>query len=241
MSIQIDNSEIQHTLHSFDGDLKHLHTLKLEMAQLVAFQLNQAMQALDEGDMELAKQIILRDYEINQYEIKIDTAVLNLLAKHCPVANDLRMVISTSKIVVELEKIGDEIVEFAKLILVLYNPNTSDPNPHLLEDIFKISGLIKNMLDKILVMMGDYNVETAYRLLADDRDCENNLQEGIKHQLSSVIQDARLIGRALDILQIMKSLERCGEYCRNIAEYMIFMIDGTDVRHINPHQNTNAC
>jgi phosphate transport system protein len=95
------------------------------------------------------------------------------------------------------------------------------------------------MLEKLLILFESKDSNLAYAMLAYDSDCENELQKGIKHQLSFVVQDARLTGRALDIMQIMKSLERCGEFCRNIAEYMIFLIDGIDVRHRGQVTNTD--
>jgi len=232
MTIQSENLETQqHTLHIYDGELKLLQQLLLEMGWLVVYQLEQAMQALHDRDLDRAENVVIRDQEINQYEIKIDAEVLKVLARLSPVANDLRSVISTSKIVDELEKIGDEIVEFAKLVQVLFDPKTSDPNPKLLIDIVKISGLVKTMLHELMSLLESKQVAQAYALLQYDRDCETELRQGIEHQLGFVLKDARLIGRALDILQIMKCLERCDEYCRNIAEYMIFMIEGVDVRH----------
>jgi phosphate transport system protein len=87
------------------------------------------------------------------------------------------------------------------------------------------------MLNMLHHLLEDKDSVKAYRLLDCDQDCEAELRNGIKRQLDFVIQDARLIGRSLDIMHIMKSLERCGEYCRTIAEHMIYMIDGVDIRH----------
>ncbi len=220
-----------HTLQGFDSELNLLHSLTRDMAGLVMCQFDQAMQALDEGDTTLAEQVIARDQHVDQYEIKIDIEVLEVLARHAPVANDLRTVITTSKLAVELAKVGDEIAGFAKLIAVLFNPYTSDPNPRLLADIVKIGNLVRLMLKKIMLAFDKSDASQAYVLLQYDRDCEQELQEGIRHQLTFVVQDARLMGRALDIMQIMKALESCGEHCRNMAEYLIFMLEGIDVRH----------
>jgi phosphate transport system protein len=231
MTIEADTLTTRHTIQLFESELNHLHCLMLEMTALVINQLEQSMRALDDGDMQLAANVMSKDKEVKQYEIKIDAEVLMMLARHCPVANDLRTVISSSKIAVELEKIGAEIADFARLVRKLFDPKTSDPNPKLLSDIVKIGNLVKIMLDKLMSIVENKEAIEAYTLLQYDRDCENELQEGIKHQLSFVVQDARLIGRALDIMHIMKSLESCGEHCRNIAEYLIFMIEGIDVRH----------
>jgi len=233
MTIQDNHFTKQHTLHLFDGELEHLQSLTLAMIDLLMYQLEQAMQALEDGDMKMASKVISRDNEVNHYEIKIDSKVLEVLARHCPVANDLRTVISTSLIAVELEKIGDEIANFAKLIMVLYQPRTSFPTPKLLADIVKIGHLVKTMLSQQKADFVTGQSNEAYVLLQYDFDCENKLQEGIKHQLDFVVRDVSLIGRALDIMLIMKALERCSEHCQNIAEYMIFMIDGIDVRHDN--------
>lgn len=231
MANHSDSLSNLHTLHAFDNDLNNLHCQVVEMAGLLMFQLEQSMRALDEGSGENALLVVTRDKEVNRYESKIDNEIVELLARHCPVANDLRLIISMSKITAELAKIGDEIALFAKQISVLFDPETSDPNPKLLTDIVKIAELVKVMLTKLMLAFEKRQVESAYLLLQYDRECELELEEGIRHQLTSVLQDARLIGRVLDIMQIMKALERCGEHCRNIAEYMIFMIEGVDVRH----------
>jgi len=231
MAHHSDSLSNLHTLHAFDNDLNTLHCQVVEMAGLLMLQLDQSMRALDEGSSEKALQVVACNKEVNRYASKIDNEIVELLARHCPVANDLRLVISMSKITVELAQIGDEIALFAKQISILFDPETSDPNPKLLTDIVKIADLVKVMLTKLMLAFEKRQVDAAYLLLQYDRECELELEEGIRHQLTSVLQDARLIGRMLDIMQIMKALERCGEHCRNIAEYMIFMIEGVDVRH----------
>jgi len=118
-----------------------------------------------------------------------------------------------------------------KLVSVLFDPRTSDPNPKLLEDIVATGNMVKVMLAKLLLAFEKADSAQAYLLLQYDHECESELQEGIRHQLSMVLQDIRLIGRAMDIMQILKTLERCGEHCRNIAEYIIFMLEGVDIRH----------
>ena len=237
MSVQTNDFFRLHTLQAFDGELNLLRSQVVDMAGLVMFQLEQTMQAMHEADMELALDVIERDSQINRYEVQIDDEVVQVLARHSPVANDLRAAISISKIAYELEKIGNEIALFAKLVSVLFDPNTSDPNPKLLADIVKIGNLVKIMLTHLMRVFDEGTSVQAYQLLQCDSECEIELQEGIRHQLSFVLKDARFIGRAMDIMQIMKTLERCGEHSRNIAEYMIYMIEGIDVRHPNRELN----
>lgn len=220
-----------HTVRAFDDELQQLHSLLLTMTELLMRQLEQAMRALDAGDMDLAEKVLARASKVKHCEARIDNEVLALIARRCPVANDLRTAISSSKIVVELAKIGEELADFTRLITVLYDPDTSDPNPKLLADIIKIGDLIKLMLNKLIQALEQSDTEPAYALLRYDRDCENELQEGIRHQLALVLKDVRMTRRALDVMQMMKALERCGEHSRNIAQYLIFMLDGIDVRH----------
>lgn len=220
-----------HTVHLFDGELSHLHYLVLEMAGLVIDQLDTTMTSLDEGEASIAEKVVARDREVNEYELKIDAEVLAILAKRTPVANDLRKVISISKIVVDLERIGDETVRIAKLIIDMFDPQTSDPNPQLLRDIVRMGTMARGMLRKATDAFDTGNLDDAYELIRGDGDCGQEFQDGIRRQLTFVLQDARLIGRALDILQIMKALERCGNHCINIAEFMIFMVEGEDIRH----------
>lgn len=225
----------EHTVHLFDGELSHLHCLVLEMAGLVIDQLDTVMMALDDGEASLAEKVVTRDREVNEYELKIDAEVLSILAKRSPVANDLRRVVSISKIVVDLERIGDETVRIAKLVMELFDPQTSDPNPQLLRDIIRMGRMARGMLRKATDSFDTGNLGEAYDLIGGDWDCSQEFQDGIRRQLTFVIQDARLIGRALDILQIMKALERCGNHCINIAEFMIFMVEGKDIRHRHRH------
>lgn len=231
MTVPADNILRQHTLKAFDDELRRLQQQVVEMAGLVMYQLEQAMQALDDGDMEAAQEVVERDARVNAYEAVIDNEVIQVLARHCPVADDLRVVVSLSKVAYELEKIGDEVAWFAKLVADLFDPSSSDPNPRLLVDIVKIGNLVKVMLVKLMLAFEKRESAQAYLLLQYDKECESELQQGMRHQLAFILRDVRLIGRAMDIMHIMKTLERCGEHCRNIAEYMIFMIEGIDVRH----------
>ncbi len=232
MNNQADQNHSQHILKLFEGELNQLHSLLLDMVKLIVLQLNQSMLALDDGDMELANLVIDRHKSVKGFAVEIDAEVITVLARQCPVANDLRTVISTSKIAVELEKIGAEIVEFAKRVMVLFDPKTSDPNPKLLTDIVKIGHLVRVMLDNLIQLIEANDLKIGYKLLDYDHSCESELQAGITHQLSLVVRDGRMVGRVLDIMQMMKSLEYCGEHCRNIAEYMIYMLEGKYVRQV---------
>jgi len=231
MTNQTDAFSTQHTAHAFDNDLAHLHSQLLVMLDLISHQLDHALHALSNGNVTQAGKVIARNKKVKDLEIKIDNIVMTVIARRSPVANDLRAIIASSKIVAELEKMGDEIADFAQLVLVLFDPNTSDPNQNLLKDVLKIGQVLSLMLAQLRIVIDNKSSTQAYALLQRDQDCEVEFQHGIEHQLILVAQNLRMIGRALDIMQMMKALERCSELCINIAEYLIFMLDGVDLRH----------
>lgn len=221
----------EHLVRGFDNEIHHVHKLIIEMTQLVTRQMEQALNALDQGNEELAKQVISLDERVDQYEVSIDSEVLNILARRNPVASDLRTLLSLSKIAVELEKIGNDIIDFAGLVAYLFGPDTSNPNHALLLEISKFGNLVKSMLDRLLLVLEKDDVQPAYSLLENEPDCQNEFRDGIRQQFDFAIQDARRISRALTLMHMMKVLEGCGEHCCHIAEYMIFMKNSIDLRH----------
>lgn len=221
----------EHTSHVFEGELDNLHFLVLEMAGLVINQLDLALKAVQERDPEIAEVIVQRDREVDSHENKIDTAVVTILAKRAPVANDLRKIISVSKIVADLELIGDEIVKIGRLLIQLFDNASSDPNQQLLRDIVKMGEMISGMLKQVIHSFDTCDVESAYNLLNERWDYGEEYQAGIRRQLTFVIENPRILSRLLNIFQIMKSLEHCGDHCRNMNEYLIFMFEGKNIRH----------
>lgn len=215
----------------FDGELDNLHCLVLEMAGLVINQLDLALQALHDRDTSLAEKVIVRDQDVDKHEIKIDGEILAILAKRSPVANDLRLVISISKMVLGLELIGDEIVKIARLTTLLFDKNSSDPNQQLLRDIIKMGEMISDMLKQVILSFDNCDLAGAYQLLNEKWDYGEEFQAGIRRQLTFVIENPRIMSRSLNIFQIMKALEHCGDHCRSIDEFLIFMLAGKNIRH----------
>jgi phosphate transport system protein len=237
--MQSDNLNPGHILQLFDQELLQLNGELISMGSMLVYQLDDTLQALEDGDLRRAKDVIDRDQEVKRFQNRIDAEVLEILARQWPLATDFRAVISSSKVADELQKIGSELAYVAELVLILFDPETSDPNPKLLRDIFEFANLVQLMLNGILELLKSKNVAQAYSLLGMSQKCETELQDGIKHQLDNILLDARLISRGLDIMRILKSLDQCGEYCRNIAVYMIFMIEGVDIRNEQTREAVN--
>lgn len=232
MSIQTSNLNNQRPLHFFDGELGALHSLLLEMTDLLMYQLEQTLHALDYGDIDLALKVVARDRKIDDYHTRIENEVRTLLSGNCSLASDLRTVMIISKITDALEKIGNEFAGFAGQLKSLFNSGCNDCDPELLAEIINIGGMIKIMLDKMMVVLETRNSNQAYKLMLHGWNCDTRLQQSLKHQLTMTIQHASMIEHALDIMHILKALERCAGLCRNIAEYQILMLDSVDM---HPH------
>ncbi|MDT8407530.1 MAG: phosphate signaling complex protein PhoU [Methylococcales bacterium] len=220
-----------HIVKLFDGELSNLHCLVLAMAGLTITQLDRVLTALEDGETDFIHEMYVYDLEIDRYEKEIDGEVFNILARRSPVANDLRRMIAISKINVDLQRIGDETIKTGRMVSALFAGNNSDPNPQLLRDVLKIGHLAKRMLVDSVKSFDSADLQHTFELIRRHEHCGEHFEDGIRRQLTFVLQDARLIGRTLDIVQIMKGFERCAEYAINIAEFTIFLVEGKDIRH----------
>ena len=218
-----------HSLHAVDADLSHLRGLLMELLGRVKQQLQTAVRALERADMELAQTVIQFDGDISHREI--DREALALLARYSPVADDLRTVVASLKIAVELQNIEHEISGFARLTAKVFDPKTSDPNNKILTELVKMGHLVRFMLCQMVTSLQNHDTRPLYALLASEPECEAALQTGIRHQLTVVLHDTRIMKSTLDLLVMMKGLEQCSERCKNLAEYIVYMLDGTDIRH----------
>lgn len=222
-----------HIFQHFDAELGDIHHLAIDMLNLIVNQWELAIEGIEDANFESALSVIARKKDINHYETIIDQAILTLLAKESPVAGDLRMVLSISKISVVMKYLGDEAVEIAKLTLSLYEPRNGTPHAHLVRDIINISQSIRIVLGNLVIVLGNFESQQAHLLLRHSREFGLEIMEAVKHQLAIIHHDLRQIRPVLTILQIMNSLEMCVDHCKNLTEYSIFMIDGLDVRHLN--------
>lgn len=227
------NSHNPHIIHHFDAELVEIHHLAIDMLNLILQQWELAIEGLDEANLKSALNVIAKRSHVLHYETSIDQAILVLLAKEHPVAIDLRVVLSISKISAAMKYLGEEAARIAQLTLSLYEPRNGTPHAHLLTEIAKISENIRMMLGQLAIVLGNFESRQAHMLMKQHKDFEQEILEAIKHQLALINHDMRQIRPALTILQIMNSLEMCVDHCKNLTEYSIFMIDGLDVRHLN--------
>lgn len=220
-----------HTDKQYDEELASLRQLVLDMGALVKEQIAQAVAALERGDVETADLVINRDYEVNGYDVKIDEGTVALIARRQPVASDLRLLMSMVKAVADFERIGDKAKKIGKMTL-LFSQHVANPfNAGLLRDVSTMGKLALEMLEGALDALAHLDVAGAVTIARRDRELDAEYQTALRRLITYMMEDPRMIGPAIDILFVVKALERVGDHAKNIAEYVIYLVKGKDVRH----------
>ena len=216
-----------HTSKNFDLELESLRTRVLQMGGMAEQQVRRAMEGLYNGDQPLLENVIRDDDRINQMELDIDTLCNKVIAKRQPTAIDLRMVVSVLKAIADLERVGDKARKIARLGIALSNqPAISALNielSHMAETALK---MLRLSLDGFARL--DLNLVTEAMRLDDTVNAE--YQSVARQLITYMMEDPRTITRSLDILSIAKAIERIGDHATNIAEDVVFLVKGIDVR-----------
>ena len=218
----------KHLSKSFDKDLTELIELFIDMGNMVIKSASDATHALTDSDDELAKQVIECDDEVNQLEMKIDELVLLIVAKRQPVANDLRLVMAISKGVVDLERVGDESVKIAKMASELVAQGNS---PKGYAEVQHLSNQVRLMMLDALTAFSQADPEMALKVMRSDANVNLEYQTATRSLMTYIMEDSKHVGKVINILWVLRALERIGDHARNIAELVIYYSSGTDVRH----------
>jgi phosphate transport system protein len=223
-------------LRHFEQELEELKTKLLEMSALVESGVYRSVQAVVEKNEELAQIVLKNESRINQLEIEIDEKAISLLALQTPMARDLRLVTAAIKINNDLERIGDLAVSIAQSAIAL----VSEPVIRPLIDIPHIAGLAQSMVRKALDAFVNRDTELARSVLASD-DAVDNMRTASYHELISFMEaNPQHIPQALYLLSVVRNLERIADHSTNIAEDVLFLVTGIDVRHHNEERTSVA-
>ena len=226
-------SQDAHTVKQFDVQLANLRNLVLEMGGLVEDQIKNAVQALDDENIAAAREVIARDQIINGLQVKADEDCVSLIALRQPLGSDLRLIMSLSKIVTDLERIGDEAEKIARMTVKTYDGVSSPPSAKLLRDVAPMAKLAQGMLHGCLDALARLDVQKAVEVARGDYELDQEFQSALRRLITYMMEDARTIGQAISVIFIVKALERIGDHAKNIAEYIIYLVKGKDVRHIS--------
>ncbi len=219
----------QHILKKFDTDLEDLRSRVLAMGGLVEQQFLRAMDGLESGDMGALEQIITNDHLVNRHEVELDEACTQIIARLQPTAVDLRMVMTVVKIITDLERIGDEAKKIAKMARDLH---TGDLRSVPRIDLRPAANIAVAMLRKSLDAFARVDENVSTEVARQDREVDASFKAAMRQLITFMMEDPRTISSSLDLLFIARAIERIGDHSKNIAEYVVYMVKGRDVRHI---------
>lgn len=221
------NSTRQHSSREYEAELHKLRDALLAMGGRVEAALGHAVNALVSRDDALARATIAADREIDRDQIQIDEHALRIMALRQPVSSDLRFLVAAFRINTDLERVGDLCVNFCERVLELNSESQLKPYIDLPRMAGKVSGLLRLSLDAYVT--GD--VEQARAVLAGEQAIDDLNLQIFRELVSFMVEDPRTITRAMRLIFIAKYLERIADHATNIAEQVIFMVKGSDVRH----------
>lgn len=223
----------QHISNQFNVDLEKLRTEFLEMGGLVEDQLADAIRAIETADGELAEKVLETEKEVDRREIKLDAECTMILARRQPAASDLRLVMMVTKATRDLERMGDEASKIAKMALLLVDEGES---PRGYVELRHLASQVAKLVNISLDAFARFDVYAAIKVVREDKDIDIEYQSSLRELITYMMEDPRAIKRVMNIMWALRALERIGDHARNIAEHVIYLVHGMDVRHISPSE-----
>jgi phosphate transport system protein len=230
----VENNKIgQHISEQFNNELEDIRNKVLTMGGLVEQQIELAIQAFTTNDMELAELVIKQDNQVDALEMSIDQECTQILALRQPAAFDLRLLITVIKVVNELEVIGDLAERIAKIAIQLNDTDGKRDQYHELQHMTK---LVRNMLHDALNSFARMNIDGITEVTRQDETVDREYMSIIRQLITHMMEDPRNITRTLNVLWIVRAMERIGDHACYICEHLIFMIKGEAVRHLSQQE-----
>ncbi len=219
----------EHIYKQFDADMEAVRARVLEMGGLVEEQVNQAVEALISGNTKLAETVIEQDHRVNALEVAADEACTHIIALRQPTASDLRMILTIIKTITDLERIGDEAAKIARFAIKVYDSDRIVAPRY--NEIKYMAGLATKMLRESLDSFARLDVSGAAAVARQDMEVDEEFHLITRHLITFMMEDPRTISTFIDLLFVVKAIERIGDHAKNMSEYVVFMVKGKDVRH----------
>jgi len=220
-----------HIVRSYDAELDRLRTILLEMGGLVVDQIGLAVGALIDGDPERAKTVLEREEEVNRYDTETEELVLQLLALRQPMGMDLRVIVAVMRAVIDLERCGDEAKKIAKIARRLAQEERGDLEG-LEISARSMATLAAGLLKEVIEALDDADISRAVRAAQADADIDAEYKAALQAVHARLIEAPARMAHAAEMIIVIKALERIGDHAKNIAKYVIFIVEGKDVRHV---------
>ena len=221
----------KHLSTQFDNELSGISTRVLEMGGLVESQVAQAVFALSTFSGDVATSVLKTEERVNAMEIEIDRDLSSIIARRQPTARDLRLLIAVSKTIANLERIGDEAARIARTVQRLLSSGMSSRLRLPVTDLVFESELAIAQLRKALDAFARLDVEAAVDVLRNDDQIDQEFDGLMRKLITYMMEDPRTISSAIDLVFVAKAIERVGDHGKNLAEAVIYIVKGTDVRH----------
>jgi phosphate transport system protein len=224
----------KHLSSQFDVELSGISTRVLEMGGLVEQQVANAIDALTHFNGETASQVLIQEERVNQLEMDIDADLSTIIARRQPTARDLRLLIAISKTIGNLERVGDEAARVARTVHRLINTGVSSRLRLPVNDVSFEASLATASLRRALDAFARLDTQTALEVIKSDNEIDAEFDGLMRKLITYMMEDPRTISASIDLVFVAKAIERVGDHAKNLAEQVIYIVKGTDVRHNTP-------
>jgi phosphate transport system protein len=222
-----------HLSKQYDVELEQMRSRILQMGGLVESQLKLAMEAFETADTDKADAAIASDRRVNDLQIELDQMVNHVIARRQPTASDLRLVMGVAKTITDLERVGDEATKIARATRWLKEKNAGF-RINRIPDLHQTGEIAARLLHRSLDAFARLDGYAAASIIRDDAGIDDRFQATLRQLITYMMEDPRSISAAIDTVWVAKAIERVGDHAKNIAEHVIFIAHGADVRHTTP-------
>ena len=217
-----------HIMKQFDEELEEIRTQLMEMGGKVEQQLKNSIQAVIKADSSLAEMVIKEERLVDEMEVDIDEACILIIARRQPAASDLRFVMMVTKAINDLERIGDEARKIANHAVIL---SEQDGLSQGYKEVRHLGDSVSGMLANALDAFARFDVDAAMKTLEEDAQVDLDYKSALRELVTYMMEDPRSISRAINILWVVRSLERIGDHAKNLCEQIVYVVKGKDIRH----------
>ncbi len=218
----------QHISKRFNEDLESIKSQMLEMGGMVETQLAEAIKALETADSYVAERVLKIEENVDQMERSIDEQCVTLIARRQPAATDLRLIMVVTRCIRDLERIGDEAQKIAMMAIKLADKGGS---PRGYTEVRHIASDVRGMLNDALNAFMRFDTMSAIAIMKRDEQIDADYKSALRELMTYMMEDPRSITRIMNVLWVLRALERIGDHAKNICEHVIYLVEGKDVRH----------
>ena len=219
----------KHLSTQFDSELNGVSSRVMELGGLAESQIRQAIQALAQFNADAALQVLQTEERVNQMEVDIDRELSSIIARRQPTARDLRLLMAISKATANLERVGDEAAKIARMVRSIIDSGSERALPA--SELRVAADLASGLLRKALDAFARLDTAAALAILKEDDLIDREFDGFVRKLITYMMEDPRTISASLDLLFLAKAIERIGDHAKNIAEFIIYIVKGADVRH----------